>query len=73
MHKKKPFISIREPKQDDEHNFLAAMHCSQTLHALWTQPPQNTQEYQNYLERSQQDNSKFYLVLDQDEKHHRSL
>ena len=60
-------ISIREPTHGDENNFLAAMHRSQALHAMWVKSPQTQQDYCDYLQRSQQDNQKCYLVVDQDE------
>lgn len=60
-------ISIREPTNEDENNFLAAMQRSQTLHAPWVKSPQTSQDYRDYLQRRQQDNQKCYLVIDQDE------
>lgn len=58
-------ISIREPTQKDERHFLSAMHRSQTLHAPWVKSPQTPQDYCDYLQRSQQENQKSYLVVDQ--------
>lgn len=57
-------ISIREPTYEDENNFLAVMHRSHTLHAPWVQSLQTPQDYRDYLQRSQQDNQKCYLIRD---------
>jgi RimJ/RimL family protein N-acetyltransferase len=38
---------------------------SQVLHYPWVAPPQNSEEFKNYLQRSQQNNQKSFLVLNQ--------
>ncbi len=67
MTQTRKIVFVREPSPDDENNFLAAMHRSQTLHAPWVKSPQTPKDYRDYLLRRQQDNQKCYLVIDQDE------
>lgn len=61
----KQLVSIREPKLEDENNFLAAMQVSQTLHQPWVKSPQTLQEFIDYFQRYQQKNQKSFLVLNQ--------
>ncbi len=58
----KPAIFIREPRLEDTENFLEAMHLSQTLHHPWVNSPQTKQEFNDYIQRSQRDNQKCFLV-----------
>ena len=55
--------SIREPISTDENKFILAMQRSQTLHHLWIASPKTSEEFK----RSQQNNQKSFLVLNQTE------
>lgn len=57
-------IIIREPVLEDKNNFTAAMQRSQVLHHPWVKAPQTSQEFDEYLQRCQQDNHKGFLVCD---------
>ena len=62
----KNLLSLREPQPEDETFFLAAMQRSQALHHPWVKAPLTSQEFKNYLQRSQQPNQKCFLLLTQD-------
>jgi RimJ/RimL family protein N-acetyltransferase len=59
-----PSITIKEPKLEDESAFLNAMHQSKDIHHPWVKPPLTSDEFREYLKRSQQSNQKCYLVWD---------
>lgn len=58
-------LYIREPKQEDEKIFLAAMQNSKSLHHPWLKAPLTAQEFEDYLKRYQQPNQKSFLIFDQ--------
>ena len=63
----KTMCSIREPILSDEDNFILAMQRSQALHHPWVVSPKTSEEFKNYYQRSQQNNQKSFLVLNQTE------
>lgn len=56
-------ITIREPCLLDETAFLNAMQKSITLHHPWTTAPQTPEEFKAFIDRSQKDSQKSFLVL----------
>lgn len=59
-------LTIRELQITDKKTFLAAMQKSQLLHHPWVKAPLTPQEFDKYLQRSQQPNQKsFLLCLDE--------
>lgn len=58
-------IIIREPRLEDEDDFIAAMQRSQILHHPWVKSPKTSQEFGDYFQRYQQNNQKSFLVCDQ--------
>lgn len=59
-------LNIREPKAEDENNFLSAMQRSQSLHHSWVKPPLTSEEFKTYLKRSHMQNQKNYFVCELD-------
>src|SRR5690348_9201884 len=59
-------ISIREPQLSDEAEFVAAMQQSKALHHPWTQSPQTSAEFKDYVDRYHQAKYKSYLVCTED-------
>ena len=57
-------IIIREPTLYDKSAFLSAMQSSHLLHHPWIKSPQTPQEFDTYLQLSQQPNQHSYLVCD---------
>ncbi len=60
-------VAIREPNLGDKEKFLSAMQRSQALLHPWVKAPITSQEFDEYVQRSQQPNQKSFLVLDQKE------
>ena len=58
-------ITIRPPTIEDKEVFLAAMLRSQSLHHPWIKAPLTSQEFDEYVQRSQQPNQKSFLAFDQ--------
>ena len=58
-------LHIRELQFEDKAIFLDAMLDSQSLHAPWVTPPINSQEFDEYWQRFQQENQKSYLAWDE--------
>lgn len=58
-------VFIREPKIDDEDEFIAAMQRSQSLHHPWVKAPATPQEFDEYFQRYQQPNQKSFLVCNE--------
>ena len=63
----KIMCGIREPILNDENKFILAMQHSQALHHPWVASPKTSGEFKNYYQRSQQNNQKSFLVLNQTE------
>jgi RimJ/RimL family protein N-acetyltransferase len=59
-------IQIREPKLEDQASFIAAMKSSENLHFPWVNAPKTPEEFQSYLERSQDPRHKSFLVLSEE-------
>ena len=59
-------LIIREPRDEDENDFLSAMQRSQFLHYPWVKPPLTSEEFKIYLKRSQMQNQKSYFVYELD-------
>ena len=57
-------IIIRQPTLQDETAFLSAMQKSISLHHPWVKAPLTSEEFHTYIKRSQQDNQKCFLVLE---------
>jgi ribosomal-protein-alanine N-acetyltransferase len=55
-------IIIREPKALDEKIFISAMRSSQSLHRPWVKSPENSLEFEKYLERLKSPNQKSFLA-----------
>ncbi|MFI4937783.1 MAG: GNAT family N-acetyltransferase [Candidatus Berkiellales bacterium] len=61
------FVTIREPRIEDQTAFLAMTQASRELHYPWVKPPLNHEEFIAYLQRYQQSTHKSYVVLDEQE------
>jgi ribosomal-protein-alanine N-acetyltransferase len=59
----KPNIILREPGLEDETCFLDAMNESRHFHSPFVTPPQTSEAYKTYMERTQQPNQKSYLAF----------
>ncbi len=55
-------VLIRELQVTDEKPFLEMTNQSQMLHHPWVNPPQTTDEFNDFFQRSQQPNQKSYIV-----------
>jgi ribosomal-protein-alanine N-acetyltransferase len=44
-------VELREPREDDAEEFLAAVQASRDLHAPWAFPPATSEAYRTWLER----------------------
>ncbi len=66
MKQTEKILNIREPKAEDENDFLSAMQRSQSLHYPWVKPPLTSEEFKAYLKRSQMQNQKSYFVCELD-------
>ena len=55
-------VIIREVELADKTAFLTAMQQSQALHHPWVKVPLTSQEFDDYLQRCQQDNHYGFLV-----------
>lgn len=60
------YKSIKEPQLVDEFAFLDAMQRSKNLHYPWVKAPLTQQEFHEYIERSQRQNQKRYLVCNEE-------
>ncbi len=58
-------IQIREPKLEDQAAFIAAMKNSESLHFPWVIAPKTPEEFQSYLEKSQDPRQKSFLVIEE--------
>ena len=58
-------IVIQELSIEDKNEFLQAMQRSQKLHHPWVKPPQTTEEFNQFFQRSQQDNQKSFIIRDE--------
>lgn len=63
-----PLLYLREICQQDEERFIQTMKKSHDFHQPFTTPPQTKEAFHTYFLRSQLDNQKGYLVLNQE--HH---
>lgn len=63
MMAKNSSILMREPTEQDETQFLEAMHHSHELHHPWVNPPQTSKEFKDYIQRSKQENQKCFLLM----------
>lgn len=61
----KPLVTLRELSLEDKEAFLKAMLHSKSLHQPWVTAPLTSQEFDEYLQRSQQLNQKSYLAYDE--------
>ncbi len=57
-------LSIRPLILEDENPFLSAMQRSQTFLHPWVKVPLTKEEFDDYLQRSQQPNQKSYIIHD---------
>ncbi len=55
-------VIIRTPTLKDENAFLAMVHTSDSLHHPWVKPPDEHDAFVEYIQRTQQDNQKSFLV-----------
>ena len=60
-----PLLYLREICQHDEEHFIQTMKKSHDFHQPFTTPPKTKEAFHTYFLRSQQDNQKSYLVLNQ--------
>jgi RimJ/RimL family protein N-acetyltransferase len=58
-------IQIREPTLEDQIDFIAAMQASENHHFPWVNAPKTPEEFQRYLERSQDPRHQSFLVLEE--------
>lgn len=60
-------LNLRQPCLEDCEEFLRQVHQSQTLHYPWVSPPNNPEEYQDYLTKTQQENQKSYFLCQEEQ------
>lgn len=60
-------LIIREPILKDQTAFLSSVEKSQALHHPWIKPPQNEEQFEAYLKRSELPNHKCFLACDTSE------
>ena len=53
---------IREPTMEDKAAFILEMQSSQALHSPWIIAPKTEEEFEKYIQRSQQANQKSFLA-----------
>lgn len=53
---------IREPTMEDKAAFILEMQCSQALHSPWVVSPQTEEKFDEYIQRSQKANQKYFLA-----------
>ncbi len=53
---------IREATMEDKAAFILEMQSSQALHSPWIIAPKTEEEFEKYIQRSQQANQKYFLA-----------
>lgn len=62
-------VTIREPRAEDERNFIDTMQASSSVHYPWITAPSSTEEFQTYLQKySNQERNKSFLVVSLDDR-----
>lgn len=57
-------VSIREPRLENEANFIVLMSASNSLHSPWLTAPQISEQFRTYIAKyTQQERNKSFLVI----------
>ena len=59
-------IAIRYPRKDDELKFIQAVKNCTDYHYPWTSPPNNKEQYVNYLKQCANENQASFFVITKD-------
>lgn len=62
-------VTIREPREEDEENFLRSMSESSHLHPPWITAPSSIEEFQAYIQKySDSQRNKSFLIVPFDDQ-----